>query len=66
MKTNPTVVKLKNAEDKEISAYVQGEHPMLVPGTVLTNTKLTTRQQDTVVYYVLESYNIIPPDKRAA
>lgn len=66
MKTNTTVVKLKNAEDKEISAYVQGEHPMLVPGTVLTNTKLTTRQQDTVVYYVLESYNIIPPDKRAA
>lgn len=66
MNSTTTIVKLKNAEGKEISAYVQGEHPMLVPGTVLVNTKLTTRQQDAVVYYVLESYDIIPPDKRAA
>ena len=66
MKSTNTVVKLKNAEGKEITAYVQGEHPLLVPGTVLTNTKLTTRQQDTVAYYVLESYEIVPPDQWAA
>lgn len=66
MKSTSTRVKLKNAEGKEISAFAQGEHPMLVPGTVLVNTKLTTRQQDSVAYYILESYEIVPPDRQAA
>ena len=66
MKSTTTVVKLKNAEGKEIFAFAQGEHPMLAPGTVLVNTKLTTRHQDTVAYYVLEAYDILPPDQRAA
>ena len=66
MQSTTTVLKLKNAEGKEISAFAQGEHPMLAPGTVLVNTKLTTRQQDSVTYYVLESYDILPPDQRAA
>lgn len=66
MKSTTTVVKLKNAEGKEISAFAQGEHPMLAPGTVLVNTRLTTRHQDTVAYYVLEAYEIVPPDQRAA
>lgn len=66
MQSTTTVLKLKNAEGKEISAFAQGEHPMLVPGTVLVNTKLTTRKQDSVTYYVLESYDILPPDQRAA
>lgn len=66
MQSTTTVLKLKNAEGKEISAFAQGDHPMLVPGTVLVNTKLTTRQQDSVTYYVLESYDILPPDQRAA
>ncbi|MCI8809748.1 MAG: hypothetical protein HFF84_06380 [Oscillibacter sp.] len=66
MNSTNTRVKLKNAEGKEISAFVQREHPMLVSGTVLVNTKLTTKQQDSVAYYVLESYEIVPPDQRAA
>ena len=66
MQSTTTVLKLKNAEGKEISAFAQGEHPMLAPGTVLVNTKLTTRKQDSVTYYVLESYDILPPDQRAA
>ena len=66
MNSNHSRVKLKNAEGKEITAFVQGEHPMLVPGTVLVNTKLATRQQNSVAYYVLEFYEIVPPDQRAA
>lgn len=66
MKATNTTIKLKNAEGKEFTAFAQGEHPMLSPGTMLSAAKLTTRQQDTVVYYVLESYKIVPPDRRAA
>lgn len=61
-----TQVKLKSAEGKEINAFVQGEHPMLVSGTALSEAKLTMRKQDTVVYYILESYQIYRPEREAA
>lgn len=66
MTTASTTVKLKTAEGKELTAFAQGEHPMLVPGTMLASAKLVTKKQDSVVYYVLESYTIIPPDQQAA
>lgn len=66
MKTTNTFVKLKSADGKELPAFAQGEHPMLTPGTMLKETKLVSRKQDTVVYFILESYQIIPPDQRAA
>ena len=66
MKATNTTVKLKDVEGKELTAFVQGEHPILSPGAMLSEAKLSMRKQDTVVYYVLESYQIIPPDQRAA
>ena len=66
MKSKNTFVRLRSADGKEINAFAQGEHLTLVPGAMLTNTKLSTRQQDTVVYYILESYQIIPQDQQAA
>ncbi len=61
-----TQVKLKNTEGKEFNAFVQGEHPMLKPGTLLSEAKLATRKQDTVIYYVLESYRLAEQPQQAA
>ncbi len=55
-----------DADGKEINAFAQGEHLTLVPGAMLTNTKWSTKQQDTVVYFILESYQIVPQDQQAA
>nr|WP_325204310.1 Rad52/Rad22 family DNA repair protein [uncultured Oscillibacter sp.] len=66
MKSKNTFVRLKSADGKEINAFAQGEHLTLVPGAMLTNTKLSTKQQDTVVYFILESYQIVPQDQQAA
>ena len=66
MKAVNTHVKLKNTEGREITAFAQGEHALLVPGTMLSDARLSVRKQDTVVYYILESYQIVPPEQRAA
>ena len=66
MKTINMSLRLKGADGKEITAFAQGEHPLLVPGAMLASAKLTTRKQDTVVYYVLESYKIAEPQGQAA
>ena len=63
--TNMTL-RLKGADGKELTAFAQGEHPLLVPGTMLSSARLSTRKQDTVVYYVLESYKITEPQAKAA
>ena len=46
--------------------FARGARPELSTGTVLSNVKLTMRQQDTVAFYVLESYEIVPQEDRAA
>ncbi|MCI8329336.1 MAG: hypothetical protein HFG02_06945 [Oscillibacter sp.] len=66
MKTTSVSLRLKGADGKEITAFAQGEHPLLIPGAMLASAKLTTRKQDTVVYYVLESYKIAEPQGQAA
>ena len=66
MKTINMSLRLKGADGKEITAFPQGEHPLLVPGAMLASAKLTTRKQDAVVYYVLESYQIAEPQGQAA
>ena len=66
MKSTNMTLRLKGADGKEITAFARGEHPMLVPGAMLSAADLSTRQQDTVVYYVLESYKIAEPQGKAA
>lgn len=59
MSGNSTVVSLEYPDKKIVNAYARGEHPDLVSGARLSGVKLTKRQQDTVVFYILETYQIV-------
>lgn len=66
MSGSSTLVTLRAPDGKQIPAFARGARPELSTGTVLSNVKLTMRQQDTVAFYVLESYEIVPQEDRAA
>ncbi len=66
MSGSNTLVNLETPEKKQTYAYVRGARPELTPGTQLSHVKLTTRKQDTVVFYVLESYEVYQPGQQAA
>lgn len=57
---------LEGPDKKQIHAFAIGERSELVAGTQLTGVKLSMRQQDTVVYYILEDYRIVVPQDQAA
>lgn len=59
MSGSSTVVSLEYPDKKIVNAYARGEHPDLVSGARLSGVKLTKRQQDTVVFYILETYQIV-------
>ena len=59
MSSSSTVVSLEYPDKKTVNAYARGEHPDLISGTRLTGVKLAQRQQDTVVFYVLEAYQVV-------
>lgn len=42
-----------------------GDVPELAPGTQLSHVKLTTRKQDTVVFCVLDSYEVYQQGQQA-
>lgn len=56
--TNTRLV-LESPEGKKINAFVRGTHLELTVGVLLTETKLATRKQDTVVFYILEDYQVV-------
>ena len=64
--SSSTLVTLRAPDGKQIPAFARGARPELSAGTVLSNVKITMRQQDTVAFYVLESYEIVPQEDRAA
>ena len=66
MSGSSTLVTLRAPDGKQIPAFARGARPELSAGTVLSNVKITMRQQDTVAFYVLESYEIVPQEDRAA
>lgn len=66
MSASNTLVQMETPNKKQLYAYVRGAHPELVRGIQLFNVKLTTRQQDTVAFYVLEFYEIYPQTQQAA
>ena len=66
MSGSNTLVNLETPEKKQLYAYVRGTRPELTPGAQLSNVKLTTRKQDTVVFYVLESYEVYLAGQQAA
>ncbi|MFQ6978537.1 MAG: hypothetical protein ACLRSD_17505 [Oscillibacter sp.] len=54
MSGSSTLVTLRAPDGKQIPAFARGARPELSAGTVLSNVKITMRQQDTVAFYVLE------------
>lgn len=66
MSGSNTLVNLETPEKKQTYAYVRGVCPELTPGTQLSHVKLTTRKQDTVVFCVLESYEVYQQGQQAA
>ena len=66
MSGSNTLVNLETPEKKQLYAYVRGTRPELTPGVRLSHVKLTTRKQDTVVFYVLESYEVYQFGQQAA
>lgn len=59
MNSSSTVVSLEYPDKKTVNAFARGEHPELVPGARLSGVKLTKQQRDTVVFYILEAYQIV-------
>ena len=66
MKSTNTMVSLVTSDgEKSVKAFVRGSHPELKPDTLLTNTRLTLKQQDTVKFYVLEEFQVVEQEKAA-
>lgn len=65
MNSSSTVVSLEYPEKKLVNAYARGEHPQLAPGVMLAGVKLVKRQQDTVVFYILEAYQVVNAQQAA-
>ena len=67
MSRNPaTSLTLTGQDGKTIKAFLCGTDDTLVSGAELMNVKLTIQRQDTVVYYVLKSYEVIKKVPKAA
>ncbi len=59
MNSTNTRLALESPEGKQVSAFARGKRPDLTVGTLLAGTKLATRKQDTVVFYILEDYQVV-------
>ena len=59
MSSTNTRLVLESPDGKRISAFARGKRPDLTVGTLLIGTKLATRKQDTVVFYILEDYQVV-------
>ena len=66
MNSASTQLKLESSKGDKLDAFVRGEHPELTVGVILANVKLEKRQQDTIVYYMLEQYEIADAQPKAA
>lgn len=66
MNSSNTSVVLESREGKRVNAFARGEHKELSSGVQLKNVKLAQRQQDTVVFNILVSYEVMEAAPRAA
>ena len=57
---------LKAPDGSQIHVFTIGERPELAKDVQMTGVKLAMRQQDTVVFYILEDYRIVASPNRAA
>lgn len=66
MSGSSTLVTLRAPDGRQFPAFARGARAELHAGTVLEKVKLNMRQQDTVAFYVLESYEIATQEEQAA
>ena len=66
MTGSSTLVSLQTPEGKKIQAFARGARTELAAGVVLSDVKLTVKKQDTVVFYMLEAYQIVTSNEIAA
>ena len=67
MNRNPTTSLVLIGQDgKALRAFYRGTDAALVPNAELADVKLTMMQQDTVIFYVLNSYQVINTVPQAA
>ena len=66
MSGSSTLVTLRAPDGRQFPAFARGARAELHAGAVLEKVKLNMRQQDTVAFYVLESYEIVPQEDQAA
>ena len=64
--SSSTQLRLESSKGDKLDAFVRGEHPELTVGIVLVDAKLEKRQQDTIVYYMLEEFKIADTQPQAA
>ena len=57
---------LRGHDGKDIRAYRRGAAPDLTPGTELCQVTLSMQKQDSVVFYVLNAYQVMGPTNQAA
>lgn len=61
-----TKVMLESRDGRRVNAFARGARDDLSFGTRLKNVKLAQRQQDMVVFHILERYEIVQPGHQAA
>jgi len=61
-----TSLTLKGRDGKTVNAFLRGNNAGLLPGAGLCDVVLNMKQQNSVVFYVLESYKIINDMPEAA
>ena len=67
MNQNPvTSLTLRGQDGKTVPALFRGIDKALTSGAELTNVKLTMKKQNTVIFYVLEGYEVMNAKSRAA
>ncbi len=67
MNQNPvTSLTLRGQDGRTVPAFFRGIDKALTSGAELTNVKLTMKKQNTVIFYVLEGYEVMNAKSRAA
>lgn len=65
IKSTSTQLVLESSKGERLDAFVRGERPDLAVGAILANAVLELKKTDTVIYYMLEKYEIAAQPKAA-
>ena len=66
MSSVSTSLTLLDKHEKKVQVFARGKLEDIYSGAQLCKVKLVQRQQNNVVFYVLEGYEVMKPAQRAA